>query len=151
MSMRLHHTRARAQLRRFWRDRSAGPALEFALTAPILATLIMGIVAVGFEASARIDVREAVRAGAHVVMSGVDDTTAIEQAVFAALGDSSEGYAVDVTERFECAGVVVPELTPLCPDLSFPERLFTIALTAEPDAAYAGSPAMASSMEVRIR
>jgi len=138
-----------AQLGRFARDRRGGPAVEFALTAPILVLLIMGVIAVGFEVDARIKAREAVRAGAHAVMAGQDDPNIIRQVVLSALEGSSDGYAAAVMEEFRCGSTVV-EADDACSGGGTSQRYFVISLAAPAGVAYIDAPAISARIEVRI-
>jgi Flp pilus assembly protein TadG len=139
----------RARLERFARDRRGGPMIEFALTAPILALLIVGVIAVGFEVDARMDVREAVRAGAHAVMGGQDDPEVIRQIVLSALDGSSEGYVAEVTQEFRCGSTVV-DMDDDCSDGDPSREFFIIDLSAPAGVAYSDAPAIDASIEVRI-
>jgi Flp pilus assembly protein TadG len=141
-------SRLGACLRRFARDRRGGPAIEFALTAPVLALLILGIVAVGFEVDARIDAREAVRAGAHAVMAGEEDANAIRLVVLNALGSASDAYTVQVTEQYRCGATLVSAEDECGGDS--PQRYFVIAIDAAAGAAYVDAPAISASIEVRV-
>jgi Flp pilus assembly protein TadG len=140
-------TRIRRQVRRFARDHRGGPAIEFALTAPLLAFLILGIVGVGLEVDARTDAREAVRAGAHAVMSGETDTAVIRQIVLDALDGSVVGYDLQVTHEYRCGGSV--SLDALC-GLVPAEEYIIIDLNSAANAAYQGSPPIDANLELRV-
>jgi Flp pilus assembly protein TadG len=140
-------TRIRGQMRRFARDRRGGPAIEFALTAPLLALLIVGIVGVGLEVDARTDAREAVRAGAHAVMSGETDTAVIRQIVLDGLDGSVVGYDVQVTHEYRCGGSI--SVNALCGILPAEEYII-IDLNSAADAAYHGSPPISANLELRV-
>lgn len=140
---------AHLSLRRFASDRRGGPAIEFALTAPVLALLIVGIVTIGFEADARMDAREAVRAGAHAVMLGETDTSVVEQIVLDSLGAADDSYTVQVTQNFRCNTAVVDEETS-CSDDEPPEEFFVIQLAAPAGVAYSGAPPISANIEVRL-
>lgn len=139
----------RTRVTRFARDRAGGPAIEFALTAPILALLIVGVFAVGLEVNARIDAREAVRAGAHAIMSGEEDASVVRQIVLNALDGGQEGYVVDVTRSFRC-GVELLSLSRVCSNGALAQEYYTIELKAAAGAAYEDSPPIQASMEVRV-
>lgn len=134
---------------RFACDRGGGPAIEFALTAPFMALLILGVIAVGFEADARIDAREAVRAGAHAVMAGADDPDVVRDVVLNALDGASTGYAVVVTQEFRCGATVVTEDTP-CNGGAPPQEYWMIDLDAAAGAAYVDAPPISANIEVRV-
>ena len=136
-------------IERFVSDRSGGPAIEFALTAPVLAVLILGIVSIGFEADARMDAREAVRAGAHAVMLGETDPSEIQEIVLGTLGAADDTYDVQVTQNFRCDTAVVDEETN-CSDDEPPEEHFVIQLDAPAGVAYAWAPAISANIEVRV-
>jgi Flp pilus assembly pilin Flp len=136
-------------IRRFASDRRGGPAIEFALTAPVLALLIVGIVSVGFEVDARMDAREAVRAGAHAVMLGESDPSVVRQIVLESLGAPDDSYSVGVTQNFRCDTAVVDQETN-CSDDEPPEELFVIHLDAPAGVAYSGAPAISANIEVRV-
>jgi Flp pilus assembly pilin Flp len=140
--------RIRRQLRRFARDRRGGPAIEFALTAPLLALLILGIVGVGLEVDARTDAGEAVRAGAHAVMAGETDTNVIGQIVLDALDGPVEGYDVQVTREYRCGGSI--SLDALCGAGLPAEEYITIDLNSSANAAYHGSPPISANLELRV-
>jgi Flp pilus assembly protein TadG len=139
----------RIRLERFARDQGGGPAVEFALTAPVLALIVMGVIAIGFEVDARADAREAVRAGAHAVMAGEDDPTVIRQIVIGAIEGSSEGYVIAVAQQYRCDSTVVQE-DDVCSDGEYPLEYFVIDLDAPAGVAYVDAPAISASIEVRV-
>jgi Flp pilus assembly protein TadG len=139
----------RIRLERFARDQGGGPAVEFALTAPVLALIVMGVIAIGFEVYARADAREAVRAGAHAVMAGEDDTTVIRQIVIGALEGSSDGYVIAVAQQYRCGSTVVEE-DDVCNDGDAPQEYYVIDLDAPAGVAYVDAPAISASIEVRV-
>lgn len=136
-------------IRRFLRNRCGGPAVEFALTARILVLLIMGVIAVGFEVDARIQAREAVRAGAHAVMAGQDDPELIRQIVLNALNRSSDGYAAEVRQEFRCGSTVV-EADQGCSGGQTSQQYYVIDLAAPAGVAYTDAPAISARIEVRV-
>lgn len=136
-------------IKRFASDRSGGPAIEFGLTAPVLALLIVGIVTIGFEANARMEVREAIRAGGHAIMLGESEPSEVRQIVLDALGDTNDSYDVQVTQHFRCDTAVVDQETN-CSDDEPPEQHFVINLAAPAGVAYSGAPAISASLEVRV-
>jgi Flp pilus assembly protein TadG len=140
---------AHLSIRRFASDRRGGPAIEFALTAPVLALLIVGVVSIGFEVDARMDAREAVRAGAHAVMLGESDPSVVRQIVLDTLGATDDSYDAQVTQNFRCDTDVVGE-DANCSDDEPPEEHFVIRLEAPAGVAYAGAPAISANIEVRV-
>ena len=144
-----HCSALRTQLNRFARDQAGGPAIELALTAPILAMLIVGVFTIGLEVNARIEAREAVRAGAHAVMSGEEDASVVRQIVLSALDGGQEGYVVEVTRSFRC-GIDVVSLSGICSNGVLAQEYYTIELKAAAGAAYGDSPPIQARMEVRV-
>jgi Flp pilus assembly protein TadG len=140
---------AHLSIKRFASDLRGGPAIEFALTAPVLALLILGIVGIGFEADARMDAREAIRAGAHAAMLGESDPAEIRQIVLDTLGATDGSYDAQATPRFRCETDVVDE-DATCSDDQPPEQYFVISLEAPAGVAYAGAPALSANIEVRV-
>ena len=140
---------AHPAIQRFASDRRGGPAIEFALTAPVLALLIVGVVTIGFEANARMKAREAVRAGAHAVMLGETDTSVVREIVLDSLNATADSYIVQVTQNFRCDTAVVDQETN-CNDDEPPDEHFVIHIEAPAGAAYAGAPAIAANIEVRV-
>ena len=138
----------RLSVKRFASDRSGGPAIEFGLTAPVLAVLILGIISIGFEARARMGAREAVRAGAHAVMLGESDPSIIREVVLETIGGADDSYDVEVTQNFRCDAAVVSEDS-TCNDEP-PEEYFLISFAAPAGVSYAGSPAISAAIEVRV-
>lgn len=143
------------RMKSFARDRRAGPSVEFALTAPVLALIIMGVIAIGFEVDARSQAREAVRAGAHAVMAGETDTAVIQQIVLSALARSPEGYVVQVNRQFRCVSTVIEAATvvqegAVCVNGDDPQEFFVINLDAPAGVAYLDAPAISASIEVRV-
>jgi Flp pilus assembly protein TadG len=84
--MTLRHT-LRTQLRRLANDRSGGPALEFAIIAPILVVCLIFTFDLGNALQTRIRLGEAVRAGGLYATSYNDDMTLVATAVTNAVPD----------------------------------------------------------------
>ena len=82
-----HHRSPRGWARRavaLWRERRGIAAVEFALVAPILLALMVGIIDLGFAFSAQIKVQLAAQAGAQYAQLYGYDSTKISNAVTAA-------------------------------------------------------------------
>ncbi len=69
-----------------WRARRGTAAIEFALAAPLLATLVMGVVELGFDIYQEMQVQNAVEAGALYAAKNGSDSAGISAAVLSATG-----------------------------------------------------------------
>ena len=103
----------------FRRDRRGGAAVEFALIAPFLATIIIGIMTAVPLVNASQKMRDGVSAGALYVMTGRTNTTSVRDVVMAAWSGRAYADTVTVTSYCTCAGVECA-CTSLCADGSVP-------------------------------
>ena len=76
-------------------------AVEFALIAPILLILILGLVDYGLAMFVKMELTGAVRAGAQLALTDKDDTDKIKAAVVAATNNSN-ALVVTATETCKC-------------------------------------------------
>lgn len=91
----------------FFRDTSGAAAVEFAVVAPVLALLLVGLVQGWFEVKQRTDAQSAMQAGIrYYLQGGADDATAKALALRAWPSKPADGD-VDVTRACGCGGVTV--------------------------------------------
>jgi hypothetical protein len=100
-------------IRSFIRDCSGFSAVEFALTAPIYAAVMMVIVDSHEVISNMFDMKQAVKAGEAYVLEGGTDVAEAKDVVLDAWPDRGEESSVDVTKECSCAGVA-NSCTALC-------------------------------------
>lgn len=88
----------------FVRNEKGVAAVEFALVAPILLLLLLGLADFGLAMRERMALASAARAGAERAWADSGDNAAITQAVQAAGTLDAAAITVAVTEFCECAG-----------------------------------------------
>lgn len=145
------------------RARSGAAATEFAIAAPIVLLAIIVMADLGFAIGRHITLDQSVRAGAEFVMMGVDDTTRIEDLVFAAATGygketvseetdaSDKGPTVDVTEVCRCPGadVEVACTTTTC-SAGDPSRFFSIVAYEAYDPLFIDKLDLSVSLQVQV-
>lgn len=87
------------------RDRRGGAAVEFALLAPFLAIVLIGIMTAVPLVNASQKMRDGVSAGALYVMTGRTNTTSVRDVVMAAWSGRANADTVTVTQFCTCSGV----------------------------------------------
>lgn len=134
---------------RFRNDCEGLAAVEFALTAPLFGLLIAGIATVAVDIKYRSDVREALRLGAHVIMSGEEDPATVEGVVAHALGNQSEKMTIRIVRDKRCGGVLTIEH--ICADGNAPQEFMTVHLQSVEEDTLNRSGETRESIEVRVR
>lgn len=134
---------------RFRRNCDGVAAVEFAIIAPVLGLLIVGIATVALAITERSNVREAMRAGAHAVMNGEEDLAVVQKVVVYALGDESEVISVNASRTFRCDGVAT--IAQICVGGDAPQEFITINLNTVQDGALQSRSDIQESMEVRVK
>src|SRR5437667_9138296 len=113
---------------RLQRDCRGTSAIEFALAAPMLALVLLGIANGWSAANNIVDMRSAVKNGANYVLKGGTDLAAAEQAVMSVWQHRTASSTVDASLQCTCASVA-NVCTSLCPDgVSVPKE--SIVITA---------------------
>ncbi|MBU6371219.1 MAG: pilus assembly protein [Alphaproteobacteria bacterium] len=103
----------RTLLHRFTRDTSGVAAVEFAIVAPVLALLLVGLVQGWFDVKQRTDAQSAMQAGVrYYLQGGVDDVTARDFALRAWPSRPTDGV-VEVSRACLCGDAVV-SCTSMC-------------------------------------
>lgn len=102
------------------RCRRGAAAVEFALIAPVLAALLLGVFDIGRLAHDRTDLHGAVRNGAQYFMAGGDDAEAAVAIVEQSWTSRPEISQVTVERCCKCAEADAP-CGQLCPDGSVPD------------------------------
>ena len=92
---------------RFARDTSGAAAVEFAIVAPVLALLLVGLVQGWFDVKARTDAQSAMQAGIRYYLQGGTDDTVARQFALAAWPSKPADGDVDVNRNCSCNGAVV--------------------------------------------
>jgi Flp pilus assembly protein TadG len=98
-----------------WRRADGGnAAVEFALLAPLLAALIVGVVTIGTEIHFRLVLRDAVRAGVQAAMGGERDVSRMAEIVSQAASDRDLSAQATVTMNCTCGGVTISCVQNVC-------------------------------------
>jgi Flp pilus assembly protein TadG len=115
------------------RDRRGVSALEFALVAGILATILLGVWDLGNAAQQQIRMQEALRAAAQYALSFPTDSTGIRNAVTAALPSGWTNVSVSTpTSSCSCwsaSGGTTTSSTCSCPSGSTLQRFITLGVS----------------------
>lgn len=126
--MTLHKTIQRC-LVRFQRDARGTSAIEFALIAPMLLAILVGIADVSRIAYGSSNMQTAVRAGIHYSMAGGTDAATAQSHANTAWTRKPAGGVVTATKVCKCAGVAVGNCDTACADLSRPQMFMTVTAT----------------------
>lgn len=98
-----------------WRRADGGnAAVEFALLAPLLAALIVGVVTIGTELHARLVLRDAVRSGVQAAMNGERDVSLMAAIVSQAANDRGLSAQTVVSLNCTCGEVSVSCVQNMC-------------------------------------
>lgn len=103
-----------AVCRRLKGGEGGAAVVEFALVAPLLVLMVLGLVDFGMAVLEKSRLSSAARAGAQVAMSSPTDTAAIRAAVLAATSAPSAGLTVAVTTACECSDGTAVACDGLC-------------------------------------
>ena len=114
---------------RFQRDTRGTSAIEFALIAPMLLAILVGIADVSRIAYGSSNMQTAVRAGIHYAMAGGTDAATAQSHANTAWTRKPAGGVVTAAKVCKCAGVTVGNCDTPCADLSRPEMYMTVTAT----------------------
>ena len=116
-------------LNAFRTDDRGGSAVEFAMAAPILAVVLLGIASGWMSVNQVSAMRCAVKAGAGYVLKGGTDINAAKSAVLASWANAPKDATVNVTSQCTC-GTAANACTSLCTkDSSVPQMSYAITAT----------------------
>lgn len=136
-------------LARFLASRRANVAIEFALIAPVLAAMLIGLVDFGRIGFVRSDMFAAARSGSQYFMAGGTDTARAHTIIQSAWTNMPANAVIDVRRVCECAGAA-GQCNVLCTDGTVPVSYAVIELSAELDGIFVDH-SNAASDTVRIR
>jgi len=135
--------------RRFQRDESGAAAVEFAMVAPLLAAVLIGLGTMGGLILAYNKMRQAVSSGGQYAMTvAPDNTTAVQTVVLSAWDDKPANAVVNVQQQCRC-GTTVSVCTTNCADGDYPQKIITITASRNYSLFSGGSRAISVSQQVR--
>jgi Flp pilus assembly protein TadG len=143
-------------IKRFLKDCRAMSAVEFALTAPLYAGVMLFIVDTHEVVSQMFDMKQAVKAGEAYILGGGTDTVEAKEVVLDAWPERGEASTVDVTKECSCGGVA-NSCSAICTGgTSIPEMSYkigaTLAISPPAYSLFQGTPLILSSGAViRVR
>jgi Flp pilus assembly protein TadG len=111
-------------------------AVEFAIIAPALAALVVGIAQYGGMVIAFQQMHSGVEAGAVYIMRGGSDMTAAKDITLGAWPNKPADAAVTATHACSCAGTS-NSCTSLCADGTYPQAFTTISASGTYTGPYA--------------
>lgn len=117
------------RLARFGRDIGGASAVEFALIAPVLAALLLGLAEVGYIMYQRTDMHTAVRSGGQYVLNGGRDLDVARELVERSWTSMPGDGMVVATRYCLCAGSAHACNSP-CNDDSVPEAYVALQASA---------------------
>jgi Flp pilus assembly pilin Flp len=113
-------------LSRFARDRGGASAVEFALIAPLLVAVLLGIAEMGQVIYQRTDMHGALRTGGQYVLNGGRDLDVAEEIVIRSWNSRPEDGVAEATRFCLCEQVEHACSSP-CVDDSVPEAYITLS------------------------
>lgn len=119
----------KALMLRFTRDRRGASAVEFALIAPVLAAILLGIAEYGHIAYQRTDMHGALRSGGQYVLNGGRDLTVAREVVIRSWSSMPEDAVVEAS-RFCLCGDDPHACNSPCFDSSVPEAYINLHASA---------------------
>jgi len=136
-------------LRAFLRNDKGAAAVEFAVIVPVLAAILVGLMVAWEPATAMLQMRAAVHAGATYVRQGGTNDTHTRSVVISSWEDKPASSSVSVSRQCLC-GQTVSACTTICADQTPPSVYVTVAATSSnPEFAFGQS--LSSSEVVRVR
>lgn len=117
-------------LSRFFRERDGASALEFAVLAPLLAVVALGIIDGWSYASHKLDVNVAVKAASNYYYQGGTSDTAAREIGLAAWPKPPDDADVAVSRVCSCGDTVVTCSTLCTPDSTTPATTIVIEATS---------------------
>jgi Flp pilus assembly protein TadG len=140
-------------MKKFLRNEEGMSAIEFALVAPLLAAVLVGIVSSWDYMKQQQDMRDGVEAGAKYVVQGGRDTTKAHDIAMSAWTNKPVDADIEVTQLCTCNGASA-SCGSVCSDSTIPQSYITIeASTAYYDTSpYGADPVAITTKEViRVR
>ena len=110
------------------RDKRGTSAVEFALIAPVMAAVVVGLADVNNMGMGASNMQTAVRAGAQYAMSGGTDATTAQTKANAAWTRKPAGGTISASRVCKCASTVTDCSTP-CATNQWPEMYMTVTAT----------------------
>lgn len=110
---------------RFVRDRRGASAVEFALIAPVLAVVLLGIAEIGQVIYQRTDMHGALRSGGQYILNGGRDLDVAEEIVTRSWNSRPEDGVAEAIRFCLCEQVEHACSSP-CADDSVPEAYITL-------------------------
>jgi Flp pilus assembly pilin Flp len=141
--------RFRRSILRLLRRGEGNSAVEFALIAPVLVLLLIGLVDIGRYAYERADMFGAVRAGAQYFMAGGGNTGIAQGIVLTSWSQMPGDGLVEVDRFCQCAGIAMSCHAP-CPDGEPPAAFNRIVASATFDGILVNLP-NATTEVIRVR
>lgn len=139
----------RALMSRFRNDCRGGPALEFALIAPVLFALMVGAADIAHITFERSDMLGATRSGTQYFMAGGTDSERAKTIIQGSWSSMPETATISVQRECECGGQSA-SCNLLCSDQSVPVAYSVIEITYDIDGVFVDYYAAASD-KVRVR
>ena len=130
-------------------DQRGVAAVEFALVAPVLAAVLVGIAMVGPFLAANNGMHDAITAGSRYVMAGGTNPTAIEAVTLSAWSGHTSSDTATVSQYCTCAGVQ-GSCSALCSDGTVPQG-YTVIATTSPYTGLLGDQTITAQQMVRTR
>lgn len=132
------------------RDRRGVSAVEFALTAPIVAGLMLFAWDGWQAAAAQMKLRNALQAGAEYVMTGQADDSTARSVVLNAWGGKPSNSSASVTRACKC-GTTANVCTGLCPSTTTPPSVYVTLTASGTGQGLFASRSMSQTLVVRVR
>ena len=136
-------------LRRLIADRRGAAAVEFAVIAPLLGAIVIGLMVAWEPATAMLRMRAAIHAGATYVRNGGTDDAQTYRVVEESWERKPADAAINVSRACLC-GAVAQACTTVCADQTPPSVYVTISATST-DTSRAFNQTLARSEVVRVR
>jgi len=136
-------------LRRLITDRRGAAAVEFAVIAPLLGAIVIGLMVAWEPATAMLRMRAAIHAGATYVRNGGTDDAQTYRVVEESWERKPADAAINVSRACLC-GAVAQACTTVCADQTPPSVYVTISATST-DTSRAFNQTLARSEVVRVR
>ncbi|HVZ30127.1 MAG TPA: TadE/TadG family type IV pilus assembly protein [Asticcacaulis sp.] len=133
----------------FLRDCHGIAAVEFAMIAPILGLMIVGINDGAQLLFKQNDMHSGVSAAAEYIMRGGSDMATAQSIGLSAWASHSDGASVTASKMCYCAGAA-GDCTSLCPDQSVPSAYITVAASDSYTGLFA-TTTLATDQKVRVR
>ena len=113
---------------RLLRDRSAISATEFAIIAPVLLVIVLGMIDGWSYVSSVLSARAAVKAGINYVIQGGGEASTIQAVALAAWVDPPSDASVAATQACYCSGTTA-SCDLLCAGATPPTSFFNVVAT----------------------